>query len=644
MMRRLLRNPARPAFWASILVLGLIVGVESQLRAGPALQSGAISGVVSDAEARLPVSGAVVQLFVVGAGGVAQQRGPRQVTDTSGRFVFVGLPAGAYHVLVKAPGYFDGAFGSTAGSSVTGRITLQDKQWVQDAQVAMWKPAAISGTVRDDRGESQVDIPVRIFSAFQVGGRGHWAASATTLTDDRGEYRFSGLKPGQYVVLVPSIQVTLPDGEVSLYKRATSAMALPTMRGTDGLGTMVGHFAVAPPSAGVAYRTTFYPAASALPGADQIKLEFGEHRSGTDVTLQPVPTARVSGSVSGPPSAISNLPVRLLATGNESLGFGAETALTNTDATGHFALNNVPTGDYTLIVGRSVAEFRSRNLGTQPAVTPTGANPFLQSYSGSSVGGANDVLLSTNGMAGQDATGRLSVSVGADGVDGVVVPAKAGVVVAGRVRLDGSDTPPADGIVQVLGPRIGLEPLDELVLHGFRHSVPRPRPSDLTFSIPDVPPGRYQVVNGGIEGYAIVRATWNGRDLFEQPIEVTGDDPIDGIVIDLSSKKTGVSGTVRSTDGPSSAVVYVFPRERGRWNAVGIRASLFRVLEVPATGVFATDDMVPGDYLVAALSAEHLRHGIDQEVLGFLADRATRVSVVEGTVSPLDLRVIEWRR
>jgi len=408
---------------------------------------------------------------------------------------------------------------------------------------------------------------------------------------------------------------------------------------------MAGHFAVAPPGTGLSYRTTFYPTSPTLPDADRIELAFGEHRSGNDLTLQPVETVRISGNVAGPPDAIAHLPVRLVANGNESLGFGGETALTKTDTAGRFALTNVPLGEYTLFVGRSITEFRSRHVGRQSDVAPIGANPFLQSYSASIVGGAPDVVLATNGMEGPDVTGRLAVSVGADGLKGVVVPATTGAVVAGRVRLDGSDTPPAEGIVQILGARIGLEPVDDTT-HGVRYSVPRPRPTDLKFSIPFVPPGRYQVVNGGIEGYSIVRATWNGRDLFKESVDVTGEDPIDGLVIDLSSKKTGVSGTVSSSDGrtPSPAVVYVFPLERERWNAIGLRASLFRVLEVPTTGTFSTDGMVTGGYLVAAVPAEYRNHGIDHEVLTFLAERARRITVVEGTTATVDLRVIEWHR
>ncbi len=124
-------------------------------------------------------------------------------------------------------------------------------------------------------------------------------------------------------VLVPSVQITLPDGEVSLW-RFNKPNPVPVIRAADGVGTMAGYFAVPPPGRGQVYPATFCPAARSLSTAEIIPVEFGSDRRGVDVSLVPVSTVRVSGTVTGAVSAIANLPVRLLATGNESLGFGAK--------------------------------------------------------------------------------------------------------------------------------------------------------------------------------------------------------------------------------------------------------------------------------------------------------------------------------
>jgi hypothetical protein len=200
------------------------------------------------------------------------------MTAASGRFVFQRLAPGSYSVRVSAPGYLDGGFGRVPGSGAVGQIPLQERQWFGEANTVLWKPASISGTIRDERGEPLVDAPVRILTAFKLSGRDQWASGAVTKTDDRGAYRFAGLLPGRYAVQVPSIQITLPDGEVSLW-RWIKPNPLPAIPLADGVATMAGYFAVPPPGRGQVYPATFCPAARSLSTAEVIVVEFASQVS-----------------------------------------------------------------------------------------------------------------------------------------------------------------------------------------------------------------------------------------------------------------------------------------------------------------------------------------------------------------------------
>jgi hypothetical protein len=576
------------------------------------------------------------------------------MTDGSGRFVFQRLAAGTYSVRVTAPGYLDGGFGRVPGSGAVGQITLQDRQWFGDANAVLWRPASISGTIRDERGEPLVDIPVRIFVAFGVAGRDQWASGAVTKTDDRGAYRFAGLLPGRYVVQVPSMQVTLPDGEVALY-RWTKVDPLPAIRAADGLGAMAGYFAVPPSGRGQVYSATFYPAARSISTADVIAIDFGSQQS-ADVSLVPVSSVRVSGIVVGAAAAIANLPVRLLAAGNELLGFGGETALTKTDMSGRFTLAQVPQGDYTVLVGRAINGFESSGAGWRD-LAPTSANPFLNRISGESIGGEPGLSLSANAMSGDDVTGRVSISVGTDAIDGVVVPTRAGVTISGRALFDGADAPAAGRAALRFGPMIKVDPADGDItrtsstsMSGF---VPKVDASGAwsesagpTFSIKNVMPGRYRLTDGGNRDYRLVGATWHGQDLFATPLDVTGEGPVTDITVYLSSKKNSVSGFVRASDSEkaSAGAVFIFPQDRERWREPGISAPLFRRADVSLTGSFSTENLIPGDYFIAAVPLEDRRRGFDLEFLTLLAPQAKRITIDESATLTVDLHIIGVRR
>jgi uncharacterized protein (DUF2141 family) len=613
----------------------------------------AISGVVTDGHSGRPVTGALVQLSTVSQDRqTAPQTFPRQMTDSSGRFVFQRLAAGSYRLQATAPGYLDGGFGRVSGvvAALGAQITIQDRQWFRDANTVLWKPASIAGTIRDERGEPLVDVPVRILIAASVAGRDQWASGAVTQTDDRGAYRFAGLRAGRYAVQVPSMQITLPRGEVALY-RSKKPDPLPVIRAADGMGVMAGYLAV-PAGRGQVYPATFYPVARSVSAADVIDLDFGGQRSAADVSLVPVSSVRVSGIVVGPAAAIANLPVRLLAAGNELLGFGSETGLTRTDPTGRFTLAQVPQGDYTVLVGGALSEIQAAGAPfLESGVAPTAANPFLSGgMSRVSLGRESGLFLSTLTRGGDDVTGRVSISVGTDAIDGVVVPTRAGVTVSGHALFDGAEAPAAGRAIGRFGPKIGIEPADGDTRRTIGSSMNTATLPDSTFSIRNVVPGHYRLTDGMAEArpngdYRLIGATWHGQDLFATPLDVTGEGPVTDIVVYLSSKKNAVSGVVRaSNDKLSAGAVLIFPQDPARWREPGIVAPQFRTMDVSLTGAFSTENLIPGEYLIAAVRTEDRRRGLDIDFLKSLSPQATRITIDESSTLTMDLHIIGVRR
>ncbi len=170
--------------------------------------TGAISGVVTDAATHRPISGVIVHLSMQGQDAVG--RVSQQITDARGRFVFDELVASTlYFITASKSGYLDGHFGEIPGQR-TSHITLTDGQWFSSANFEMSKVGAIGGVVTDEFGQPVVGAFVRALVEIKVAGQRQLAVGLTTRTDDHGEYRLAGLLPAHYILMVPSVQNSVP--------------------------------------------------------------------------------------------------------------------------------------------------------------------------------------------------------------------------------------------------------------------------------------------------------------------------------------------------------------------------------------------------------------------------------------------------
>jgi hypothetical protein len=614
----------------------------------PAIGTGAISGVVTDGATGRPLAGAYVQLTNQTPGAAAAAARPRQMTDSKGRFIFTRLvPSANYIVVASRPGYLDGGYKRLPGAATQTRISLIDGGWFSAADVSMWKPAAIRGTIRDERGEPLVGMTVRVLMRVRVGGVNRWAAGSSDETDDRGEYRIAGLQPGAYIVQVPAIQISLPSGEVTMYatsaQRATAGAPAPTRQVPDIIRNPDGHGALVTPAS--AYQAMFHPSAQTITGAEIIDVTHGDEHSGADVSLRTVPTVTVSGTVSGPADAVAGLPVRLVLRGHESLGPAGENGLTKTDATGAFTFVNVPEGDYTLIASRSQSGYQVQGASAAGRMLPQGSDPFVARMSNQPLASANGVMYNTRGAMGVDATGQLPISVGNRALTGLTIPLSPTVKVSGHFVWDGNETPPS-GVPSA--PSVRIEPADGDVTLGIVFAFPprpapgEPPPSRFSFTLENVLPGRYLIgeMIGGAT-WTLAAAEWNGRDILASGFEVSGERDVTGIVFKMVGARTLVTGAVRMPNGePASDILAVsFPVSPAEWPYPGISALRFRSAAVASDGSYRLNGMIPGEYFVAAIPVSERGRWLDPAALAALAPLATRITVKAGATTTQDLRV-----
>jgi hypothetical protein len=615
------------------------------------LGTGVISGVVTDGTTGAPIEGVLVQLVGGSPGPLGR---PQMMTDARGRFAFTHLvPSDAYVVSASRMGYLDGGYKRAPGSIVPVRITLRDGEWFPKANVNLRRTASISGTVLDDQNDPVVGIPVRALTKVRVAGRTRLAAGPSTMTDDRGMYRFSGLAAGEYLVHVPSVQVTVstdkapPPATASPNGASVTAAApdpIGILRGDPRLAVIVGHYATPPAGGGsVSYAMAYHPAARSMDAATPVSLEFGDQRQNIDVQLSLVPTFRVSGRVLGSAEGVTRLPVRLVPLGSEGLGHGAEAGFTTTDATGAFTFLHVPAGDYTLMANHTVSEFStSGGIGPTPLL-PARAATFI-SMSSSSVPGSNGVSMLSRTTEGPPVAGRVPVTVVDRNVDDVALSLITGVNVSGTFLWDGADALPNGASV----PTVRLEPADgdlslSLRAPGFRRPEQVPKPVD--FTINGALPGKYFFPFITTERFSLESIEWRGQDLITSPLEVEGDRDITGIVIRMTSKSNSVTGSVRDGTGAlaSSGAVILFPASSALWQNFGLSAVLFKTASVIGDGTFQISRVVPGEYLIAAVSDEDRPKWVEADFLASISGTATRIQVMPGATVTQNLRITGGR-
>jgi len=223
--------------WALILLLSVLTAGQVQ-RSAPAApprdavsRDGAakarpatVSGRVIDRETGQPLGRVMVTLIstawrdqamsssaMIAQTGIADDSSLRQneprhtVTAADGRFEFKQVPPGAYTVSFQASmsrgTHLDQSFGESGprdplkpGKRVP-PIELRDGETRENVDIALWRAFAVEGRVVDDAGEPIANADVNISP---------WDSPSTMSmgrprqTDDRGMFRFFGLRSGQY--------------------------------------------------------------------------------------------------------------------------------------------------------------------------------------------------------------------------------------------------------------------------------------------------------------------------------------------------------------------------------------------------------------------------------------------------------------
>jgi hypothetical protein len=630
--------------------LGIVVLLTASLGAQQTAPQAApqfVLGRVVDAATGAGVPGARVTLgpvprpTVVGefvdSGSTAPVSGPRVITAPDGRFLFRDVAPGRYAIGVDVTGYVPASFGQARPGGPGLALEVTPAAPRTDAAVRIWRYASLSGTVVDEKGAPAVGVTVRCFAEGISGGQPRLRSdSAILYTDDRGEYRGPNLEPGQYVCGVPARHTTrpvlpAPSSPADVRRLQDSGSAA---QSADGTGLRVGNhfltsptiargFAPAPDRTGrvLVYPTRYFPGVPTTTLATRITLSSGEHRGGINFTMDLVPSTSISGIVQGPDGPIANLFLTLVpASGSDFVSEGmAIFADTITATGGRFAFLGVPPGDY-LIKSRLYPRPASLDLGLTAGRAPVQAGRPLPPPP------PDDPTL----------WAAMPLSVGESPIDNLVVALRTGVRVTGNVVFEGSTQPTTDQMQRMT---IRLQSAEG------RTSNPIPADgraaADGTFRTAGFPVGRYIVsvlATSLPQGWRLRSAAYLGKDVSVEPFEIA-DREITGVVLTFTDKVTRLSGTVQGVEAAGAELI-VFPADSVAWRTVGVAARRARYERIGKDGAFSISDLPPGEYYVAARSADSPGEWRDPAVLDRLVRAATRVALGDGEQKRVDVKLV----
>jgi hypothetical protein len=305
----------------------LLVASLSQAAAAASAATGGITGRVTADGTNAPIVGARVLLFPAGRPAGHMGPPPQVTTDQDGRYAFTRLTPGEYRLDVQKTGFVPlnqpparpRTFTVAPGQALAVDLRLQ-------------RGGVISGRVIDTRGDPMTDVRVMALRRMPAPARAAAAMAAPRLmpapmqgpqqTNDLGEFRVSGLAPGEYVIAaVPHRFSSFGGPGVAPRAPARSATAV----------------------------TTFYPGTADQAGAQMITVASGAEVANIVFMIQSSPAFRVSGIVvdeSGAP--IGDAMVRLMTDPRSGgVGFGlGPMGNGQSDATGRFVIDDVPAGSY----------------------------------------------------------------------------------------------------------------------------------------------------------------------------------------------------------------------------------------------------------------------------------------------------------
>ena len=251
-------------------------------------------------------------------------------SDSDGHFLLKEVVPGRYRFCATRAGFVDQQYQSQ-GTDAGAVLALKPGQKISDVLFRMTAAAVITGRVNNEDGEPMIRVQVvalRRPTEEETEEDIPFASRKQTLipvassqTDDRGQYRIFGVKPGEY------------------YIRATDSFE------PDNNVPFVDEDYWVRQYLGSEYAPVYYPGVVQVGQAQVVSAKSGDEVQ-ADFSMQRTKTVEVAGQVIGPGGPAKNALVILEQPGVDDFGSSRQS---RTDEKGIFKLKGIPPGSYVIV-------------------------------------------------------------------------------------------------------------------------------------------------------------------------------------------------------------------------------------------------------------------------------------------------------
>jgi protocatechuate 3,4-dioxygenase beta subunit len=346
------------------------------------------------------------------------------------------------------------------------------------------------------------------------------------------------------------------------------------------------------------YAPTYYPGTANVAEAQKIAVNVAQEVTNLTFALLPTRAVRITGTVvDSKGERVANAFVMLQDASEAAGGMFMQRMGGRVRPDGTFVVSNVTPGTYTLMV----------NTGMGPGGPGTEDPEFA----------------------------TMRVTVGNEDLSGIHLVTNKGATVEGTIVAAAGTA----GNLNTAGLTVMHQPARFEMMMGMGMRPARVE-SDGTFRLTGVQGQRLFRVNGLPPTWMLKAVILNGDDITDKPVELKGNEEVTALQILVTDRVSEVNGKVITDRGEPTRdyTVVIFPENSDKW---GYPSRYIRSGRADQDGMFKIRALPPDEqYLAVAVDYIEEGEGGDPDFLQQMKDRATRLSIGDGEIKALDLKLI----